>query len=154
LLIYNQGRQMRTNVFVAVVGLIIGGLIVLLYNMFVALPARPLSPCGGSPHCLDVSVISVGGQPQIVPIADEPVHDQGVMIFWKIATPGYSFPINGIAFNKPAFPTPSGELTCAPVNSTTFRCKDSYHTMGKFGYIVTLEGSPAAPPLDPFIINN
>ena len=143
---------MKTNWVFALVGLIIGGLIILAYQRFNP-PAGPPSPCGGSPHCHDVYVVTVNGQPQILPIPDDTVHDQGVVIFWKIATPGYTFPSNGIAFNKPAFPTPAGEFECSLVTSTTFRCIDHYHNQGKFGYTVTLGGSPAVQALDPFIIN-
>jgi hypothetical protein len=144
------------NIFVAIAGAIIGGLIAIVYVLFVpnALPGSPRTACGGSPHCIDVSVITVGGKPQIALIADEPVHDQGVAIFWKIATPGYRFPANGIEFNKPANPAPAGEFNCAPAGGTAFRCIDRYQNKGTFGYTVTLDGDPRVPPLDPFIINN
>jgi hypothetical protein len=152
------GGQMRTNVLVAIAGVIVGGLIVLVYYVLVPFRVPAPSPCGGSPHCIDVSVIMVGGQPQIPTIADENVHNQGVPIFWKIATPGYSFQNNGIVFSKPGYPPPPpGEFTCGPIGNspfTTFKCIDQYHAKGKWAYTVTLDGSPVVPPLDPFIIND
>jgi hypothetical protein len=147
---------MSRNVLVAVGGAIVGALIVFFYIKFIPpIPIPTPGPCAGSnPHCLVVSVITVNGQPQIAQIPDHPVHDQGAAIFWEIGSQGYSFPETGIAFNKQSAPTPTGEFACAPVNTRTFKCIDAYHTKGTFGYTITLEGSPQAPPLDPFIVNN
>jgi hypothetical protein len=147
------------NLFVAIAGVIIGGVIALAYVLFVpnallGLPGSQRTVCGGDPHCLEVSVIPVGGQLQIAPIADHIEQDQGVVIFWKIATPGYRFPANGIAFNKPGNPAPHAEFNCGPVSNTTFRCTDRNQSKGTFGYTVTLDGVPPVPPLDPYIINN
>ena len=57
------------NLFIAIIGVIIGGVIAIAYVRFVpnallglpGLPGSPLTACAGSPHCIDVSVITVGG---------------------------------------------------------------------------------------------
>jgi hypothetical protein len=151
---------MNKTVVIAVGAAIVGALAVIAYNALVtALPPPGVraGPCAGSnPHCIDVNVITVGGQAQIALIPDHKVNNNGVDIDWAIATQGYTFPANGITFvNKPGMPLPAAnEFSCSLFNSTTFRCKDTHHTMGTFGYTVTLSGSPAAPPLDPYILNH
>jgi hypothetical protein len=132
---------------------------ILIYNAkgpASGLPGGTPGPCAGSnPHCIVVTVS--GGA--IVPIPDQDVnevHDHSVNIDWVIATPGYTFPANGITFTgKPGMPLPDpNEFSCSLFNTTTFSCKDRNHTQGKFGYTVTLSGSPAVPPLDPYVINH
>jgi hypothetical protein len=147
---------MNKTVFAAVLSAIAGALIVFGYFTFVAPPPGPPRPCpGGDRHCLEVSVIVVDGRPQIAPIPDLEVRDQGATISWMIATPGYTFPDAGIAFDKPSNPpsTSTEFVNCHRQGNGTFRCTDRKNTLGKFGYTVKLEGSPAVAPLDPFIIN-
>ena len=134
----------------------VGALVVLAYFKFVAPPAGSSNPCpGGERHCIPVYVITVGGKPKIADIPDHEVRDQGAAIFWKIGTPGYTFPVNGIAFDKPSNPpsTPT-EFNCNVQGNDTFKCIDKKNNLGTFGYTVKLQGSPAVPPLDPYIINN
>jgi hypothetical protein len=150
---------MRNNVLSAIGGLIVGALLVFLYFTGLAplTGGRP-GPCPGNPHCIAISV-SAG---VIAQIPDHQVHDAGAVIYWYIATAGYSFPDKGIDFYptppKPApNQAPPGEFkNCGPMpqDNTTYKCIDAYHTMGKFGYTVTLNGSPAVTPLDPYVINN
>jgi hypothetical protein len=163
---------MRTNVFVAVGGLIVG-IVIALVLVPLLFPPPPIAkgPCsGGNPndHCIDVMVIMVGGQPQIALIADEQMKARGE-IFWTIKnSPGYSWPANGIDFANPGGTpatkpvAPAGEFTnCGPMpGNTTFKCHNGHGTIGSFGYKVTLATltttppTPPVPSLDPWIINN
>jgi hypothetical protein len=142
-----------------VVGLasaLIGALIVFGYFMFVVRPSGPSRPCPGSDrHCIEVSVVTVNGQPRIHDIPDHIVTDQGATISWMIATPGYTFPDDGIAFDKPGNPpTTSTEfVNLHRQGNGTFRCNDRKNNLGTFGYTVRLDGSPPVAPLDPFIVN-
>ena len=125
------------------------------------------SGAGADDRCIDVFVISVGGQPQIQPIADEAMQRQGA-IWWTIRTPGYTFPLNGIDFANPGTPPPGsppktlagGEITgCTqmPPANTRYKCINHHRTNSPatgYGYKVTVSGTPAVPSLDPFIINN
>ena len=155
---------MKTNVFVTVsliVGIVIG--LVLRPILF---PPSPLPPpvaglCANpSDRCIEVLVVTVAGQPQIAPVGTVSLPGQGA-IFWTIGTPGYTFPANGIDFANPGGNpstkpvAPSGEFSCGPMpGNAVFKCIDRHGSMGTFGYKVTLSGSPAVQPLDPWIINN
>ena len=146
---------MNKTMIVGIGAAIAGAVAVLVYMAAVAPPPPPPGPCPGSnPHCLVVSVITVGGVAQIPPIQDHYSQGPNVSITWEIGTVGYTFAANGIEFNSKADPLPPGEFACSLMSSTKFKCIDRGHTPGKFAYKVTLAGSPAVPPLDPFVINN
>jgi hypothetical protein len=163
---------MKTNAF-AVVGSLIVGIVVGLVFRTVLFPPPPPPPpppaglCGpANPNdlCIDVTVITVGGQPQIASIADGKMKAQGV-IFWTVVTPGYSFPVGGIDFANPGGTpstkpvAPAGEFHgCMPMppSNTSFKCNDKHGNLGPFGYKVTLTNTPPTPPvpsLDPWIVN-
>ena len=156
---------MNKSVLVAGGAAIAGALIVLVlvYFNFIAPPGGPPSPCpGGDPHCIVVNVITVQGQPQIDAIPAHYVHDPGVVISWMIGpegySEGYSFPADGIAFNKPSNPpTTSTEfVNCHTAGAKKFVCTDKHNSVGAFGYSVKLDAAPGVGPvatLDPFIIN-
>lgn len=162
---------MSKNLWIAVGGALVGALIVFLYNIGIA-PTPPTlasGRCGGNPHCITVSIISVNGKPQIGTVADEKVkaNENAVPIFWEIQNLtgnglSYTFPANGIDFypattTKTATPAPAGEFNCTPQSSTRFKCDNRNKNMGSWPYTVTVQGpDPAStpPPLDPFIINN
>jgi hypothetical protein len=112
---------MNKTISAAVLSAIVGALIVFGYFKFVAAPPGPPHPCpGGDRHCIEVSVIVVDEKPQIAPIPDLEVRDQGATISWMIATPGYTFPDQGIAFDKPSNP-PSTPTDFEPSGAPTGR---------------------------------
>ena len=130
-----------------VVALIAGYVISLLINQqqFTA-----GGSCGGN-YCAGVTVKNG----KISDIPDIKVQGGNVVITWTIGTQGYTFPANGIGSFTPT--PPAGEFQC--VNSATvFTCIDKNTVSGsgpkRYKYTVTLDGSPPATPLDPYIINN
>ena len=151
---------MNNTIAVAIGGVVVGALLVIGYNTYVAPQTGPCT--GGQAHCKIVRVITVNGQTQIQPISDETVNAAGV-IFWEIETAGYSFPAKGIDFypatttKPPANAAPVGEFhNCgpSPANNRVYTCNDKHSAMGTFGYTVTLTGSAAVPPLDPYVVNH
>lgn len=72
-------------------------------------------------------------------------------ITWQMISAGYTFPSNGIVFASGA----SQFVDCrVEANGRKFSCKDRNTERGKFKYTVNVSGSPAVPPLDPFIAND
>jgi hypothetical protein len=156
---------MNKSLGVTIAAAIVGAALALILK-HVLFPTPPLTgPCSsGQDHCKVVRVITVAGQPQIQAISDERFTAAGVM-FWEIETAGYTFPAKGIDFypatttKLPATAAPAGEFfNCNPMpGNTVYKCNDKYTPggpPGPFGYTVTLDGSPAVAPLDPYILNN
>jgi hypothetical protein len=72
-------------------------------------------------------------------------------ITWQMISSGYTFPSNGIVFASGA----SQFVDChVEANGRRFACKDRNTESGKFKYTINVSGSPAVPPLDPFIAND
>ena len=70
-------------------------------------------------------------------------------ITWQMMSPGYTFPSNGIVFASGG-----NQFECrVEANGRRFACRDRNTTPGKFKYTVNVTGSPAVPPLDPFVTN-
>jgi hypothetical protein len=137
---------------VAIGGAIVGALLVVLY--FMVIQPAPLA-CNSAANCIPVYVINVNGKRQIQSIPDFERHGQGA-IFWQIQTAGFTFPSDGIKFDKTPLP-PEGEFTeCAVMpgfDGKKFKC-NAKGTRGTYGYTVKVTGSVAVPPLDPFVVNN
>jgi hypothetical protein len=66
-------------------------------------------------------------------------------------TQDYKFPESGIAFK-----TSDGKdvFNCALRGNYVYRCVDRSWKKGEFEYAVKVAGSPAVPPLDPWVVNN
>jgi len=143
---------MNKNGLVAIVGAIVGALLVVIYH--IVIPPFPRLPVNCSPaNCIPVWVI--GNKIQTNGVFERQGHG---VIFWQIQTAGYSFPQNGIEFptNKPTHHAPAGEFTdCNPMprDNTRFQC-NARGTMGTYGYWVRVSGFSGLLELDPFIINN
>jgi len=158
---------MNKNVVFGILGILLGaaGAYALLDIIRPFPPAPPTPNCpgglGASDRCIEVAVITVGGQPQIAPIADVTMSAQGA-IWWVIKTSGYTFPANGIDFANPGtkLAAPAGTFSgCTPMppNDQRYKCVNSHPQASPttpYGYKVTLSVSPAVTPLDPFIVNN
>jgi hypothetical protein len=70
-------------------------------------------------------------------------------ITWQMISPGYAFPSNGIVFASGGT-----QFDChVEANGRRFACRDRNTAPGKFKYTVNVTGSPAVPPLDPFVSN-
>jgi hypothetical protein len=145
----------------AIVGLVVGVLAVLAYQILVRPPPPPPPPVATGPctnpndRCIDVNVIMVAGDPRIQDPGDVTMPAEG-NIFWSIKTSGYTFPANGIDFVNTTKPkAPLGEFSCGPMpGNTVFRCHDKHGNTGRYGYMISVSGNPQPPPLDPFIINH
>jgi hypothetical protein len=143
---------MNKSVFAMTAGALVLSLIGLVY--FVALAPK----CGGSDHCIKVTVSTIGGPLKIAVNSPElHVHGQDQVIFWDLENStgqSYKFPDNGIAFN--AGDGGTAQFTCERQSKAKFKCKDS-GTVGHYKYIVTLDvggvGDPPVSPLDPWIYN-
>jgi len=81
------------------------------------------------------------------------------VIFWNIDNDtgqGYTFPADGIRFTSQN----AGDQiwSCDRVIPTRFRCKGGKSPGGgamlEFKYVVSVAGTPAVAPLDPFVVNN
>lgn len=71
-------------------------------------------------------------------------------ITWQLISAGYTFPSNGIVFSSGS----SQFSEChVEANGRRFSCRDRNTEPGKFKYTVNISGSPAVPPLDPWIEN-
>lgn len=167
---------MNKNVAVAVVGALVGALVVAIYFTMVA-PAPKAGPCSGGhdPHCRIVSVIPVGAGAQIQLISNVTVITPRDII-WEMdddtIAAGYIFPADGINF-YPSPPkssphqAPANEFKdCWPMprgatNPKKFKCTNSRNNSGTWGYTVSVQLSsptpaptpPLPPPLDPYVIN-
>ena len=118
--------------------------------------------CGGVNHCIDVAV--TGGV--IQPVVNVIVPGRNHQIYWRLVTPGYTFPqppVDAIGW-KPPSPIndngkmPANEFACNRVTPTLFRCTDANSTRGtgvrtyQYG-ITVLDGGGKQVILDPWIIN-
>lgn len=87
-------------------------------------------------------------------IDQEPIIVRGkdVTIVWRIATPGYEFPPDGIVFQ-----TGRDQFTnCAP-KGEIFQCLDRNTQRGRFKYTIKVRptGKERTPePLDPTVMND
>jgi hypothetical protein len=121
--------------------------------------AFALSACGPSaqdakklnPDNPQVSV--VGGK---IAIDQETIRfakdKQNVKITWQLpADSKYTFPKDGIAIKDGGDEFPD----CHPEqNGLRFACMNKHSKPGKYKYTITVDGSPAVPPLDPIIDND
>jgi hypothetical protein len=108
-------------------------------------------------HCIVVTVAQgAGGAPEIhVDVRELYIRGASHVIFWRIDNTGaqrYRFPANGIEFKSA---DGKREFSCAAQGTSglVIRCKDPNAAKGRFEYAVNLTGSPAVPPLDPWVIN-
>lgn len=90
---------------------------------------------------------------QLLWIDQEPiiVRDKDVTIVWRITTPGYEFPKDGIVFQDP------GQFVKCVARGTIFQCVDTNSKQGRFKYTIKVERSGAKDhplPLDPFVVND
>ena len=70
-------------------------------------------------------------------------------ITWQMMNPGYTFPSNGIVIANGG-----AEFDChVEANGRRFTCHDNHTRSGKYKYTINVSGSPAVPPLDPWIDN-
>ncbi|SRR6266567_650125 len=71
-------------------------------------------------------------------------------ITWELVSPGYTFPSNGIVIQDAG-----GEFVDCHVeaNGRKFACHNRHTKPGKYKYTINITGSPAVPPLDPWIDN-
>ena len=70
-------------------------------------------------------------------------------ITWQMVSPGYTFPSNGIVIANGG-----AEFDCRlEADGRRFACNNRHTTSGKYKYTVNITGSPAVPPLDPWIDN-
>ena len=70
-------------------------------------------------------------------------------ITWQLISAGYTFPSNGIVFASGA-----GQFEChVEANGRRFMCHNKHTKPGKYKYTINITGSPAVPPLDPFVDN-
>jgi hypothetical protein len=100
-------------------------------------------------RCITVSVSS--GQ---INAGDLLISSANHIIWWELVTTGYSFPADGITI---ASPLPN-EFTCrVALQGRIYFCINRNTTTGtglkKYKYSVKVTGSPAVPPLDPWILN-
>jgi hypothetical protein len=144
------------NVLVGIGGLIVGALIVILAVPPKLFVSQALPACFGQRNCIEVSVIKVGDSLKIQDIGNFELRKGETEITWRIATPGYTFPANAITFvDKPDFPLPAqNEFKCESGGGKTYKCEGRHVKPGTYGYKISLDGTPAVPPLDPFIIND
>jgi len=159
---------MNKSVVAGIVSVVVG--VALAYGageLVVAHAQQPGGPgcppgLGDKDRCIEVTVTMTGGQPTIQAIPDQTMSAPGA-IWWHVKnSPGYSFPNDGIDFANP------GAKAAAPANTFTqcgpqppgnqrFKCVNNHPVADPthpYGYKVTLSGSPAVAPLDPFVVNN
>jgi len=155
------GSKVKKTVIVAVMAAIVVASIVIIYDAVVRNEPASAGCQASQPNCIDVKVIPVGGTPVIQPIPVLKVSAAAV-ITWKIVTDGYTFAGGGIDFytitKQGHVATPAGEFHHCQViaNGRAFQCEDAHQHSEPtgYGYTVTLQGSPAVAPLDPFVVNN
>ncbi len=70
-------------------------------------------------------------------------------ITWELMNSNYTFPTNGIVITNGGT-----EFSChAEANGRKFSCNNRHTVPGRYKYTVNVTGSPAVPPLDPFVAN-
>jgi hypothetical protein len=131
-------------------------LIGFVYYTLVLAPQIALFACASGPmdHC--IHIIVVGGVIKV----DNPKlykHGPGHRVRWIIDNaPGqaYKFPSppppDGIAFGS----TGSSVFRCTRIDDINFRCVDPDGPVGEYKYTISLSGSPAVTPLDPWVVND
>ena len=71
-------------------------------------------------------------------------------ITWQMVSPGYTFPSNGIVIQNAG----TEFVDChVEANGRRFACHNKHTKPGRYKYTVNVTGSPAVPPLDPFVDN-
>jgi hypothetical protein len=107
--------------------------------------------CGGSQCRVPISVdctLSVFCRIAVDDTIDVPRGNSPVLE-WEVVTPGYAFADNGIVINDGG-----DEFMCHPVEGgRRFMCNDRHTKPATYKYTITLTGSPAVLPLDPWIVN-
>ena len=71
-------------------------------------------------------------------------------ITWQMISPGYTFPSNGIVIQDAGSEFDNCHVEA---NGRRFACHNKHTKPGKYKYTVNVAGSPAVPPLDPWIAN-
>ena len=125
--------------------------------------AQPGPPCGGTNHCVDITVVSG----VIQPVANVVVSGNNHQIYWRIKTGGYRFgsppQSSGIAFKAPSSINdnghmPANEFPCNRVSAALFHCTDANSTHGtgvrSYQYAITVIDASGKPIVyDPWIVN-
>ena len=71
-------------------------------------------------------------------------------ITWELTHSNYSFQDNGIVIANSG-----AEFAChVEAGGRRFACNNRHTTPGRYKYTINVRGSPAVPPLDPFIAND
>lgn len=96
-------------------------------------------------------MVNENGKTPLIWIDQEPIIVRGnnVTITWRIATKGYVFPADGIAFHDPQFKCEG--------KGQVFRCVDANKTPGSFKYrikVIRTGASGLSPELDPTVMND
>lgn len=98
------------------------------------------------------TTVTVDGEYIVVDQEPIVVRGQNVTIGWRIATPGYEFPPDGVVFQEPR-----GQfINCAP-KGNLFQCLDRNTVKGRFKYTIKVRptGTARTPyPLDPTVMND
>lgn len=71
-------------------------------------------------------------------------------IIWQLQNPAYTFPSNGIVIANGGTEFDNCHVEA---NGRRFKCHDKHTKAGRYKYTVNITGSPAVPPLDPFVDN-
>jgi hypothetical protein len=113
-----------------------------------ALASNPFCNAANN-RCITVSVAN--GQ---IIAGDLLISSANHIIWWQMATAGYRFPDDGITIAS----TLPNEFTCrVALQGLIYFCVNRNTTTGtgikKYKYSVKVTGSPAVPPLDPWILN-
>ncbi len=154
---------MNTKGWVGLAGAIAAAsLIAIVGGCTKLLDAGLTGPCNHAHDCIPIFVDSSTGTPTIKLNQDDVEyqrHGQGA-IFWQIdsSASAYTFADdNAITFSlKPKGDDPAGEFNCKVMpqtNNQTFKCS-ARGTKGRYGYTITLAGSPPVTPYDPWVVNN
>jgi hypothetical protein len=77
-------------------------------------------------------------------------HGNSPNIIWQLQSPGYTFPSNGIVIANAGTEFDNCQIEA---NGRRFKCHDKHTRAGRYKYTVNITGSPAVPPLDPFVDN-
>jgi hypothetical protein len=120
-------------------------------------------PCNRAHDCIPIFVDSSTGTPTIKlnPTDVEYERSGNGAIFWQIdsSASAYTFADdNAITFSlKSNGDDPAGEFPNCKVmpqtNNQTFKCS-AKGKKGRYGYTITLAGTPSVAPYDPWVINN
>jgi hypothetical protein len=78
--------------------------------------------------------------------------DVNVLITWRLGTPGYSFPRDGIVFVNPG----TEFAHCGPqANGARYSCVNVHSKPGRYKYWIHLEDAQGKRiSRDPFVVNN